>query len=296
MPAPVLQSTRGVPLERILIDAGIDPGSVQRYDFKAKDDHKAYQEFTSQSLTGTARYYYPNLIGAWDNEKNEPGFGAESGAVKVQTIIALEQYMKRFGKEPAYDKMHSSSGYRLCFGMVSANDPLGAHDSVQHLTRIDCQLVGSPPDGFGDKDSDLVGSKPDNNSNQNGGSNSSGNDNKNKESSKPGKNKDGTSSEKTSAAAIGESKPGVEVSAGETTSADVLSSSMVKDILATETVGIVAQGDVPWNIYEIAVDSAPFTPPKADPMAIATVTALLALAFSSGALVTYRRYRIAYIA
>ena len=310
MPAPVLQAARGVTLVNILKDAGIDPASVQRYDFRAGDGKQTNQEFTSQSLISTARYYYPNLISKWNKDTGKPEFGAEEGRIKVETVIALEQYTERYGEneEAAWNKLHVNRGYRLCFGMVSANDALGSRDSVYKITSIDCLLVGSPPDDFEGIDKDKPSGSKDDNKNNTGKNKGTDNKDKKKDGSKSDKNKsdkdkdkpdkekdvskkDKTEPEETSEAAIGEGDSALGIRGANATDIGSLSSTDIKMLLRAGAGSKLTKGDKPWNIYEISPDSEPLPPQKPDPKAVAVISSLLGSAFSAGALMAFRRYR-----
>jgi hypothetical protein len=168
---PVMQATRGVSLIQVIEGAGIDPGSVQRLYFDAKDGHNADFEYTRQSLFDTERYYYPDLIKNWDKMNNCPGAFTEDTRVSVEPMIAIEQYWERWLAEPAWGKMDTHRGFRLVYGMAGLDASVvgDAHNSVHSLTAINVQLVGSPPKEPGNNDEDdLVGSNPDNEDNGSG--------------------------------------------------------------------------------------------------------------------------------
>jgi hypothetical protein len=153
LPAPVFMAAEGVPLWNIIADAGIDPGSVQRYYFRASDGHEAIAEFTSDSLFYEARYWFPGLTADWDESIGAPGPYAGDGAQPAQTMIALREYHERFLPEPRPDLMYDAAGFRLVYGAAYVGDPYANFtNSVYAITHIDVQLVGSPPDYWGAND------------------------------------------------------------------------------------------------------------------------------------------------
>jgi hypothetical protein len=155
LPAPVMMAAEGVSLRSIIVDAGIDPGSAQRYYFRASDGHEAYAEFTTQSLLDTTRYWFPKLSDTWDRTANGgrggPGIGADEGMSPTDTMIALKEYHERFLSAPREDLMYDAYGFRLVYGAAYVGDPDASfHDSVHSVTHIDVQLVGSPPEERGE--------------------------------------------------------------------------------------------------------------------------------------------------
>ncbi|MDR2487199.1 MAG: hypothetical protein LBD12_04465, partial [Clostridiales Family XIII bacterium] len=260
-----------------------------RYDFRAADGHKPYQEFTSLGLLGTTRYYYPNLVPSWNAQKRAPGFAADVDAEPVTTIIAAEQSWERYGETPRWDDMDSEWGYQLCFGMASVNDPLGAHDSVHDILSIDCLLAGSPPEGFGENEKkDKIGSKPENSS-------QSAKDNKG-QSAKDNKGKnangqEGISAGESSSPAITVPKSNV-LEILDKPAQDSLKGTQLLQSGAVEiqgAAGAALQGDIPWEVFEISPQSTPLLLPPLDPKALALVLGALTLSFLLGCAAGFTR-------
>ncbi|MDD4592597.1 MAG: Ig-like domain-containing protein, partial [Parabacteroides sp.] len=145
MPAVVMNSARGVKLEYLLEDAGIDINSIETCYFYCKDVKNTwYQALPKAYLLDMNRYYYPNLPDHWDMDIQAPTFGATIDAKKVDTIIALEDHWERFRTEPNFKDMTITNSYRLVFGQTDALTP-NAFRSAKWIHSIEIMLGGTPP-------------------------------------------------------------------------------------------------------------------------------------------------------
>lgn len=145
MPAVVMDSARGVKMEDILSDAGIDLNSIETFYFYCKDvSNTWYQALPKSYLLDTNRYYYPNLPQHWDTELQSSTFGATADAKKVETMIAVEDNWKRFGTEPDFSNMTKDNSFRLVFGQTDATSSNAAR-SARWIHSIEVMLGGTPP-------------------------------------------------------------------------------------------------------------------------------------------------------
>jgi hypothetical protein len=316
-PAPVVEAAKGVPIETLIENAGIDPGSIQRYYFFTKDKSAGWWvDFTVGTLFAP-RYYYPNLVASWDDVNHKPGIGASEGAELVTPMIAVEEYWERFAERPIDEKMSNYSCFRLVYGMPDEKTA-NAHDSAKWVNKIDLLLVGSPPEGWGENDDDdFIGSDDDNkdtgtgngsgssdgdgtgsgsgdgngtNGGSNGDSSGTNNDsnssnNSNNSSSNPSSSVKGntkSSSTSTSSDVFKE----ITLSSGETITGKELSQSDV--ISMVELAGGGGSGtDKPWEAYEISKQSIPMMVPPPDARVIALAGGSLIAAFIVGSLGSY---------
>ncbi len=91
MNAIIIDAAQGVKLADLLVDAGVDINSIQKFYFYSTDIKQGwYQCLDKSSLMDTPRYYYPNLPSHWDYESMSAMPEAESGAVRVDTVIAYK--------------------------------------------------------------------------------------------------------------------------------------------------------------------------------------------------------------
>jgi hypothetical protein len=194
LPSVVYMAAEGVQLWNIIADAGIDPGSAQRYYFRASDGHEPVQEFTSDSLFYTGRYCFPNLN---LNMYYDAEYIDEEGAMQTERVyyadqtldagqavpmIALNEEHARFDEHEAPDwaglstDMRTADGFRLVYGAAYVGDPYASFtNSVRLITHIDVLLVGSPPQEPGENDEDdYIGADPSNETPETGNDESDG--------------------------------------------------------------------------------------------------------------------------
>jgi hypothetical protein len=318
-PAPVVESAKGIPIQTLISNAGIDPGSVQRYYFFTKDKSAGWWvDFTVGTLFAP-RYYYPNLVACWDDTIHAPGIGSSEGATLVTPMIAVEEYWERFAARPIDENMSNYSCFRLVYGMPNVTTA-NAHDSAKWVNKIDLLLIGSPPDDWGVNDEDdYIGSDDDNNdtgtgngsgnsdvngngngddSGTNGGANNSSNSSNNSDNSPNNSSnsnnsssnssdsvKDNTNSSSTSTDSDSKFKE-ITLSSGETITGKELSQSDV--ISMVELAGGGGSGtDKPWEAYEISKQSIPMMVPPPDARVIALAGGSLIAAFIVGSLGSY---------
>ncbi|MDR1816258.1 MAG: hypothetical protein LBR00_06290 [Clostridiales Family XIII bacterium] len=297
-PAPTIMAASGTPLEAVLLAAGIDVGSVQRLYFRAGDGYTAGDfEYTMQVLTGTTRYYFPNLVKYWDKATEKPGLGADQNPEVVPVLMVYQEYHDRWEPYPKYSKMYATPGFRLVYGMTSiANN--GAGDgfsySIHDITAIDVQLVGSPPEIEAQKEAAALAGADKSNATKGTGNDDADTDGKG---SGVGSGVgDGTGGGTGGGTAASGDGPGAGVTvSGETTQITMDDGTIVqgREINAPKVLMEIAfaggggggksDGDDPWNDYEIAEDSAPLQIPQADGSAATLVGSVLGIAFALGA-------------
>jgi hypothetical protein len=268
----VIQTTRGVPLKKILSDAGIDIASVARIHFTSSDGNET-KELTAGYLFSERRYYYPNLIKAWDFDTGKAGPDADKGKVAVETVLAVQDYWKKYTSnddEPVlYDNMTQDKRLRLCFGMtdtVKATSSNGA----KWIHSIEVTLAGKPPKdkAKNDKDKKAGSTKGDKLS--------------------PSKKK--SNDKKTTSGAVQQAPTAVtspvvppiappiassEAPPPTTVGADATSGVELRE-LDTEGMGMdatVSDGYQPWRISELSVDGEPNAAPPANDSSMAGPTA-----------------------
>lgn len=147
MPAVVLNSAVGVKITDILEEAGIDVNSVEAFHFYCSDVSASWYESMPKSyLLDVKRYYYPRLPANWDYNTATALPGAQEGAQEVQAILALEDNWQRFGLEPDFSDMDTSTRFRLVFGQTDVAAGT-AFRSAKWIHAVEVMLGGSPPAG-----------------------------------------------------------------------------------------------------------------------------------------------------
>jgi hypothetical protein len=147
MPAVCIDSARGVRLSDLLADAGIDVNSVETFYFYATDIKNGWYVCLPKSyLLDTKRYYYPKLPEFWDPNSESTIPGAVYGAVRVETIMAIEDNWQRFDTAPDFSNMSGDSRFRLVFGQDDTFT-CTASRSARWVHAIEVMLGGTPPTG-----------------------------------------------------------------------------------------------------------------------------------------------------
>lgn len=147
MPSVVVDSATGVKLTDILSNAGIDLNSIEEFHFYCTDVKVGwYQSLPKSYLLDTTRYYYPNLPDHWDRDSESASAGATKDAVKVDTMIALEDNWKRFGTGPDFTNMQTDTRFRLVFGQTDTSTH-NASRSAKWIHSIEVMLGGMAPTG-----------------------------------------------------------------------------------------------------------------------------------------------------
>jgi outer membrane biosynthesis protein TonB len=145
---PVYHAVRGVKLKDIILDAGVDIGSVARIHFTCSDEHET-EELTIGYLFNTEKYYYPNLVKTWDFEEGVAGPGATDGAIAVDTVLAtMDYWQKPLGPDDppvTFDEMIPDKRLRLAYGMTDVVTPTSPN-SAQNIHSIELVLAGAPPE------------------------------------------------------------------------------------------------------------------------------------------------------
>lgn len=145
LPAICIDAAAGVKLRDLLIDAGIDINSIQKFYFYSTDIKKGwYQCLDKADLLDTPRYYYPNLPSHWDYDTQSPMDGALDGAVQVDTIIAYKDNWQRYDDTPDFDNFDTSTRFRLLFGQKDTTEH-NAPQSAKWVHSIEIMLGGMPP-------------------------------------------------------------------------------------------------------------------------------------------------------
>lgn len=117
MPAPDITLAQGVLLTDLLGRSNIDFTNVQSIKLSSSDGWS--HSYSKSYLFGATRYYYPNLVAAWDKITDKPPAflsGVEDNKSPVEPILALSFYHERFGSGTAWDKLSGADGLRFCFG------------------------------------------------------------------------------------------------------------------------------------------------------------------------------------
>lgn len=147
MPSVCINSARGLGLEDLLEDAGIDINSVETFYFYSTDMKDSwYACLTKSYLLDTTRYYYPHLPEFWDPHAGSPMPGAAYGAIPVDTIMAIEDNWQRFAVIPDFAHMGGDSRFRLVFGQEDVSS-CTASRSAMWVHAIEVMLGGTPPAG-----------------------------------------------------------------------------------------------------------------------------------------------------
>ena len=147
MPAVCLTAAIGVPITRILEEAGVDVNSVQSFNFFCADVAKTwYTSMTKTQLLGTPRFYYPNLPKRWDYDEMRSLPLATADAMEVEAILAVTDKWRRFATELDFTDMTETTRYRLVFGQADVFAP-EASKSAKWVHTIAVTLGGAPPKG-----------------------------------------------------------------------------------------------------------------------------------------------------
>jgi len=145
LPAICIDSANGVKLTDLLVDAGIDVNSVQKFYFYSTDIKNGWYQCLDKSyLLDTPRYYYPNLPSHWDYDTQKAKDGALAGAVRVDTIIAYKDNWQRYADAPDFGTYDTSTRFRLLFGQ-SGTIGHNAPESAKWVHSIEVMLGGMPP-------------------------------------------------------------------------------------------------------------------------------------------------------
>ncbi len=148
MPSVCIDSARGVSLRDLLEDAGIDINSVETFYFYSADIKSGWYVCLPKSyLMDTTRYYYPNLPEYWDPNSQLSIPGAVYGAIRVETIMSIEDNWQRFATSPDYSQMSGDSRFRLLFGQEDTFT-CTASRSAMWVHAIEVMLGGAPPSGI----------------------------------------------------------------------------------------------------------------------------------------------------
>ncbi len=148
MPAVVLDSAIGVKITDILEQSGIDVNSVETFYFYCSDVAISwYESIPKTYLLDVKRYYYPCLPASWDYDAQNAGTGSKTGAQEVDAILALEDNWQRFGLEPDFSDMDTSTRFRLIFGQTDTSTRTASR-SAKWVHAIEVMLGGTPPSGI----------------------------------------------------------------------------------------------------------------------------------------------------
>ena len=148
MPAVCLTAAVGVPITRLLEEAGVDVNSVQSFNFYCADVARTwYTSMTKAQLLDTPRFYYPKLPSRWDYDEMRPLSMATADAEEVEAILAISDKWRRFASELDFTEMTETTRYRLVFGQADVYS-LEASKSAKWVHTIAVTLGGSPPKGI----------------------------------------------------------------------------------------------------------------------------------------------------
>ena len=148
MPAVCLTAAIGVPMTRLLEEAGVDVNSVHNFNFYCADVARTwYTSMTKAQLLDTPRFYYPKLSSRWDYDEMKPLSMATADAEEVEALIAISDKWRRFATEIDFTDMTETTRYRLVFGQADIYS-LEASKSAKWVHTIAVTLGGSPPRGI----------------------------------------------------------------------------------------------------------------------------------------------------
>lgn len=148
---------KGPTMASVLSAAGIDYNSIQMIHLRTTDAggkvNNWFMSYNKDAYLGRTRYYYPNLLGKW--EDSTPQKGALSNSRQVPAILAT---VSKSGKDQnganlQPQDMTSAESYRFCLGQTALQEmvPVSEADvvsnsSAQNIFGIDVQLYGHPSD------------------------------------------------------------------------------------------------------------------------------------------------------
>lgn len=148
MPAVVIDHVRGVRLADLMEAAGIDIGSVSRFDFWTVDKSSSYYtSYSKPSLIDTPRYCYYSLPDNYDYDARKPNEYAGMQKERVDTVISLADDWNRaiegaeFGSD--FLNLDTSTRFRLIFGQTNPAE-VTANNSAKWVHEIQVTLGGAP--------------------------------------------------------------------------------------------------------------------------------------------------------
>ena len=148
MPSVVINHVAGVRLSDIVTAAGIDIGSVQTFYFWTRDKTSDfYTSYSKSELIDTPRYCYYSLPDNFDDEGEGANEFADSNAVRVDTLISLEDDWNRviagasFGSD--YQNLNTNTRFRLVFGQTNTWEHTASR-SAKWIHEIVVELGGAP--------------------------------------------------------------------------------------------------------------------------------------------------------
>ncbi|MDR1589150.1 MAG: Ig-like domain-containing protein [Oscillospiraceae bacterium] len=148
MPSVVIEHVAGVTLDDLMDAAGIDLGSIQRFNFWTNDKQGGYYtSITKAYLIDTPRYCYYSLPDNFDYDSGAGGEYAVSDAQRVPTMMALADDWGRalagasFGSD--YMGLNTNTRFRLVYGQTDAVERT-ASNSAKWVHLIEVTLGGAP--------------------------------------------------------------------------------------------------------------------------------------------------------
>ncbi len=152
MPAVVIDHVKGVRLADLMSAAGIDIGSVQKFDFWTTDKTGSYYtSFTKSALIDTPRYCYYGLPDNFNYDEYIAGKQISDDTPfipqRVDTVLAVADDWKRctvgavFGSD--YENLDTNTRFRLIFGQTNPYEQT-AFRSARLVHKIVVSLGGSP--------------------------------------------------------------------------------------------------------------------------------------------------------
>ncbi len=148
MPSVVIDHVQGVRLADILEAAGIDLGSVSRFNFWTTDKSSDYfTSFTKAELIDRIRYCYYSLPDNFDYDEGKGNEYADSQKEPVDTVMAIADDWNRaiagaeFGSD--FMDLDTSTRYRLMFGQTNTYERTASR-SAWCVHTIVAELGGAP--------------------------------------------------------------------------------------------------------------------------------------------------------
>ncbi|MDR2357014.1 MAG: Ig-like domain-containing protein [Oscillospiraceae bacterium] len=148
MPSVVIEHAAGVTLADLMDAAGIDLGSIQRFNFWTNDKQGGYYtSLTKAFLIDTPRYCYYSLPDNFDYDSGAGNEYAVLDAQRTPTMMALADDWGRalagatFGSD--YIGLNTNTRFRLVYGQTDAVART-ASDSAKWVHSIEVTLGGAP--------------------------------------------------------------------------------------------------------------------------------------------------------
>ena len=140
-----IDSARGFLLSDLLEYSGVDINSISTLSFYTKDQAVgAFATFSKSALLDSARYFFPN-IGTDEDEQLVALNGGDltDGAVRVETMLALEDTWEWDAVDSNFASLNPSSRFRLVFGQTDPAEKR-TNQSAKYVHTVYVTFSGKP--------------------------------------------------------------------------------------------------------------------------------------------------------